>query len=129
MGILFIFLFATIRVIWRDLSRASATLAGAGGMANLEIVDPARAALSVGERIALYGVTSIGREPDNDFVVDEDTVSGRHARVVPRNGRWWIEDLGSTNGTWVNNHQVDGARPLRPGDLIHVGRVGLRFAS
>jgi pSer/pThr/pTyr-binding forkhead associated (FHA) protein len=61
--------------------------------------------------------------------VDESTVSGRHATLVYRDGRWWIEDLGSTNGTWVNDRKVVRSQPLVPGDLVQVGRVSFRLTA
>jgi pSer/pThr/pTyr-binding forkhead associated (FHA) protein len=128
-AILYLFLFEVVRVAWRGLGAAGPRTAGARARANLEIVNPASARLRPGEVIALREATTIGRERGNDVVVDEETVSGRHARLVLRDGRWWIEDLGSTNGTLVNEAQVDRARPLRPGDIIQVGRVRLRFSA
>ena len=126
---LYLFVAEAVRAVWRDLRRAAEPAASSVTSATLQIVNPARAPLVRGERIALRGATNIGREPDNDVVVDEDSVSGRHARVLPREGRWWIEDLDSTNGTLVNDDQVRGTRPLKPGDLIQLGRVSLRFAA
>jgi len=134
--VLYLFLFEVVRAVWHDLSpssrRRSPQAAGTGGLiahANLEIVQPADARLHPGEVIALREVTTIGREAGNDLVVDEDTVSSQHARLVSRDGAWWIEDLGSTNGTLVNDAQVDGVRALRSGDVIQMGRVQLRFSA
>jgi pSer/pThr/pTyr-binding forkhead associated (FHA) protein len=127
--VLYLFLFEVIRVIWRDLAPPARRPAAARVRPNLEVVHPALAGLLPGEVIVLHEITTIGREQGNDIVVDEDTVSGRHARLVARNGGWWIEDLGSTNGTTVNDAQVDGTRALRTGDIIQMGRVQLRFSS
>jgi pSer/pThr/pTyr-binding forkhead associated (FHA) protein len=92
-------------------------------------MQPADAGLSTGEVIALSGITRIGREADNDLVVDEDTVSGYHARLLNRDGAWWIEDLKSTNGTLVNDARIAGTKVLRSGDVIQMGRVQLRFSG
>lgn len=128
-AVLYLFLLAAIRVLRRDLGAAAEASPGTAEPARLEVINPARAALPPGRVFALRRATSIGREPDNDVVVDEDTVSGRHVRLAPRDGRWWVEDLGSTNGTWVNDRQVAGRHPLKSGDVIQIGRVSLRFAS
>jgi pSer/pThr/pTyr-binding forkhead associated (FHA) protein len=127
--LLYLFLFEVVRVAWRGLSVAGPRPAAGRRRANLEIVSGANAGLRAGEVISLRAATTIGRERGNDLVVDEETVSSRHARLLLRDGRWWIEDLGSTNGTLVNESQVNRARPLRPGDVIQVGRVRLRFSA
>jgi pSer/pThr/pTyr-binding forkhead associated (FHA) protein len=92
-------------------------------------MQPADADLNAGDVITLRDITTIGREADNDLVVDEDTVSSYHARLVTRDGAWWIEDLKSTNGTLVNDARIAGSRPLHAGDLIQMGRVQLRFSG
>jgi pSer/pThr/pTyr-binding forkhead associated (FHA) protein len=126
--VLYLFLLEVVRAAWRELGPAPER-SGRRLRANLEILQPAAGRLSAGKVIPLRGSTTIGREAGNDLVVDEETVSSRHARLLPRDGRWWIEDLGSRNGTLVNNDQVEGSRPLRPGDVIQVGRVQLRFSG
>ena len=125
---LYLFLSEAVRAVWRDVrlsSQGGYTTEGA----RLEVLDPARARLSAGSVYSIHGTTRIGRELGNDIVADDDTVSAEHARLVQRDGHWWIEDMGSTNGTWVNDRHVEGSRPLKPGDLIHVGRVRLRFGT
>jgi pSer/pThr/pTyr-binding forkhead associated (FHA) protein len=126
--VLYLFLLEVVRSAWRELGPVPER-AGRRLRAKLEILQPAAARRAAGNVIPLRGSTTIGREPDNDLVVDEETVSNRHARLLPRDGRWWIEDLGSRNGTLVNNDQVEGSRVLRAGDVIQVGRVQLRFSG
>jgi pSer/pThr/pTyr-binding forkhead associated (FHA) protein len=65
--------------------------------------------------------TVIGRNPECALVLDDDFASGRHARVFQRDGAWFVEDLGSTNGTYLNEELLDGPRPLHPGDRIRIG--------
>ena len=68
--------------------------------------------------------TSLGRRPYNDIVIDNLAVSGEHAVVHLRGDHVEIEDLGSTNGTWVNGRRVDRS-PLTPGDRVRVGQLEL----
>jgi pSer/pThr/pTyr-binding forkhead associated (FHA) protein len=89
----------------------------------------ARLALYIGDKLA-WGVplrargATIGREDDNSIRLDDDKVSRHHAVVRPREGKWFIEDLDSTNGVLVNGARVKQAE-LRKGDVIRVGTYDL----
>ena len=73
------------------------------------------------------GIT-IGRGAQNDVALDDDEfASATHARVEPRRDGVWVEDIGSTNGTFVNGVRLSRARKLVPGDLVRVGETDLRF--
>jgi adenylate cyclase len=67
------------------------------------------------------GVTSIGRAEDNDIVLTGTAVSRQHARLEVKEGRLYIEDLGSRNGSKVNHQPLKGTSSLRPGDSIQLG--------
>ncbi len=64
---------------------------------------------------------TIGRKMDNDVVIDNLAVSGHHARVVEENGTYFVEDTGSTNGTFLNDAKIAKQR-LQTGDQIRVGK-------
>jgi len=70
---------------------------------------------------------TIGRAPHNKLVIDNPAVSGRHARVVREGDHYVIEDLKSTNGTFVNDKPID-RRTLREGDVVLVGKHSLLFS-
>ena len=71
---------------------------------------------------------SIGRGNPNDVRLDADEfASAQHARVEPRRDGVWIEDVGSTNGTYVNGVRLSRPRKLAIGDLVRVGETDLRF--
>jgi len=82
----------------------------------------------LGRRIALgrNDALEIGRQPNCDFPIDQESVSRRHARIVWSNQNWHAIDLGSTNGTYVNDEMVTD-RVLRDGDQIKIGRAILKF--
>jgi FHA domain-containing protein len=73
---------------------------------------------------------SIGRGGPNDVRLDgDDFASAKHARVEPRRDGVWIEDIGSTNGTFVNGVRLSRPRKLSAGDLVRVGETDLRFEA
>ncbi len=73
---------------------------------------------------------SIGRGGPNEVRLDgDDFASVQHARVEPRRDGVWIEDVGSTNGTYVNGVRLSRARKLTAGDLVRVGETDLRFET
>jgi len=86
--------------------------------ARIVVVAPASAAGSVFE---FQGEAIIGRAPGCEVVIDDARVSKRHARVVCTGGRWVVEDLGSTNGTLLNDRVVATAVGVGPGDRVQVG--------
>lgn len=69
----------------------------------------------------------IGRGGDCTLVLDDDYASTRHARIFPENGRWYIEDLGSTNGTFVARRRIDGPVELDPGAPVSIGKTVLEL--
>ena len=70
--------------------------------------------------------TTIGRSPDCPVFLDDVTVSRRHAVLVERDSRWFVEDQGSLNGTFVNRRRVESAE-LGDGDEIQIGKYRLTF--
>ena len=70
----------------------------------------------------------VGRDPQSGLSLSsDDYASTRHARVEPRPDGVWVEDLGSTNGTFVNGDRLTRPHLLRPGDVIRIGQTDLRF--
>lgn len=124
LALLYLFLAAVVRVLLRDL-RAATREPGAE-LGRLVVVaspgDP-----PVGGVFGLDAVTTLGRDVNNTIVVDDPFASGEHAALTFRGRAWYVEDLGSTNGTFVNGSRVDGVAPLGFGDELQVGQVRLRL--
>jgi hypothetical protein len=71
---------------------------------------------------------TVGRAAQNDLALDADEyASAQHARIEPRQDGVWVEDVGSTNGTFVNGDRITTPRILQPGDVIRIGETDLRF--
>lgn len=72
-------------------------------------------------RVPLQETTTLGRLPDNALCLEDAGCSGRHAIIRRQEGRWLLEDLGSTNGTWVNGQRIEQPHVLKEGDRIQMG--------
>jgi pSer/pThr/pTyr-binding forkhead associated (FHA) protein len=78
-----------------------------------------------GTTVALQGQTiTLGRAHDSTIVLDDDYASSRHARIYPdRDGQWIVEDLGSTNGTYLDRTRLTTPTPISPGAPIRIGKT------
>jgi FHA domain len=73
---------------------------------------------------------TIGRGRQNDIAIGSDEyASARHARFEPRQDGVWVQDLGSTNGTFLNGARLEHPRRLTPGDVVRIGETDLRYES
>ncbi len=122
--LIYLFLIRSFSVLHRSLSVERAEGRALGTL----IVErsPGRAP-RVGERFALRPANVLGRDAGNDIPLPDEAASARHAKLEAEDGAWWVEDLGSTNGTLVNGARIERRERLRPGDEIGIGRVVLRL--
>jgi serine phosphatase RsbU (regulator of sigma subunit) len=94
-------------------------------MAVVTVLGPPMAGLKRGllqERVCL-----LGRGDDCDVVLKQASISRHHARIVSRDGEFFLEDLGSTNGTFLNGTRVTALARLHDGDVIHLHNIPLQF--
>jgi FHA domain-containing protein len=125
LGLLYLFLFRIARALVGDL-RAAAREPGAE-LGRLVVVASPAGEPEEGTSLALDAIATIGRDVNNAIVVEDQFVSAEHAILTFRGRAWYLEDLGSTNGTFVNGAPVDGVVPLGYGDVIQIGQVRLRL--
>jgi Inner membrane component of T3SS, cytoplasmic domain len=71
----------------------------------------------------------IGRADDSTLVLTDDFASSRHARLTNRGGQWYVEDLGSTNGTYLDQQRVQGPLLVGPGQPIRIGQTALELRT
>ncbi len=143
--LLYLFIWAVVRSATRDLKVApqesivlSAQEAGAlrapfeaaAPTPNGRLLVVQSPALTVGSTIEVAAPTRFGRGGENAVRLDgDDFVSSRHAVLEPRPDGLWVEDLGSTNGTFVNGAPVTTARLLQAGDVVRIGQTDLRVEA
>ena len=86
-------------------------------------------ALSPGAELGIDSAPlSAGRSAENEIELsNDDFASARHARFMPRRDGVWVEDIGSTNGTYVNGSRLTRPRKLAAGDVVRIGETDLRF--
>ena len=71
----------------------------------------------------------IGRAQDAGLVLEDDYASGRHARLFPQGSRWFLEDLGSTNGTFVQGNQLTRTMAIDPGVPVRIGKTVMELKA
>jgi len=112
----------------KDLRNAeTAQLASRSGIGSLLVIDSPGDEPPAGSTIPLGPINSIGRNVNNTIYVEDDFVSTNHAMLTFRGHSWFVEDQGSTNGTYINGHRIDRPVALSFGDELTIGRVRMRL--
>jgi pSer/pThr/pTyr-binding forkhead associated (FHA) protein len=146
LALLYLFFFRVLRAVWAELkapapapapvpagappgpsAAGAATRKGrkaaekaARAAPHLAVLEPAE---ERGRTYPLGNEASIGRAAGCQITLDDTYVSQLHARVFANEGQWFVEDLGSTNGTWLNRQKVSGPMVVRRGDRLQVGNT------
>ena len=123
--LLYLFLLGIARTLVRDL-RAAAREPSAE-LGRLFVLASPGGEPPAGTTLALDAITSLGRDVNTSIVVDDAFASSEHAVLTFRGRTWYVEDLGSTNGTFVNGTPVEGVAPLGYGDEVQIGQVRFRL--
>jgi hypothetical protein len=143
LGLLYLFLARVVRAVYRELSdrpvevRSNGSRLGGRGRGRgkkgdqparpykLKMIDPATAQVfPLGEEV------TIGRAPGCSVPLADDTyVSQLHARIYIRDGKPFVEDLGSTNGTFLNRDRLSKTMPLHRGDKLQIGQTVLEIVQ
>jgi pSer/pThr/pTyr-binding forkhead associated (FHA) protein len=132
--LLYLFLMQVVIAITRDLRKTAAASASLDNKAppvvgHLIVVDSGPSNILPGTRFDLSPQTTIGRGPTNTIQLVDNFISGEHTRLWFRNGLWYVQDAGSTNGTYVNNQPAREALAARFGDIIQVGFIRFKLAQ
>lgn len=139
LGVLYLFLLVVARSALKDLRGRNAIVAPSDGTGlhaatggrvaatDASLVVVRGGGLEAGDRIDLFGGLTIGRSDDADVRITDRFASGVHCRVHNRGNAYVVEDLDSTNGTYLNGADLHGESPLRDLDEIRIGDTELRF--
>lgn len=140
LALLYLFFVRVVRAVWTEVTAPPPAPAAPAApprtrrertaakrtVAHLRIVEPAE------QRGRTYDVAdelTIGRAAGCQIPLDDSYASQLHARLFRRNGELLVEDLGSTNGTFLNRKKVDAAVPIRKGDRLQVGKTVLELTK
>ena len=127
-GLLYIFLILVVRAIYRDIrmpeDQARPARRKKKEQPQLIVITADR---NVGAKYMLSDEVNIGRAASSDVLIDDTYASQQHARIYPHNDMYCVEDLGSTNGTYVNGRKISYPLELRVGDRIKIGKTVFEF--
>jgi pSer/pThr/pTyr-binding forkhead associated (FHA) protein len=127
--LLYFFLWQVLRVVTRDLRGGGRAAASTSPYGQLIITVSGQSGLPVGKAFPLSATNTIGRSLDSDIALNDNFMSSEHALLEFRGDEWFLEDIGSTNGTFVNGFEVRDATPVNYGDVVRVGRVELTLSK
>ena len=124
--VLYVFLAGALYILWQELKqRGVDDLTQQVPVLTLTQYDP-----DGSERVYKFSESKImiGRDTAIDLNIDDKTISARHAQLLYQHGQWWVEDLQSTNGTFLNLDPVHEQIVITDGDQVRCGRVVLQIA-
>jgi pSer/pThr/pTyr-binding forkhead associated (FHA) protein len=135
LALLYFFIWRAVRAVVLDLygprerrpkrgERSRPARRGRGTASMVVVLDASGSRVSTHR---LSGTLEIGRDPSCQIRPEDTYISQQHARIFDRNGSWVVEDLGSTNGTYLNGAPLTGPQPLHPGDSIRIGDSEFTF--
>ena len=133
-ALLFLFIWRSMRWVVRGLSVADTSAAAERGGRRARdttpTLPPGPSTLIVQghsdtkpRTVRLSASTTVGRAPECELRLDDTYTSQQHARLFAKNNSWFVEDLGSTNGTFVNEQKLAAPAMLQPGDKVRVGQT------
>ena len=144
LALLYLFFLRVIWAVWTELRAPAVESVGADAEApprrREKVAKPKRGSrtdptvlrvLEPAELVATHALATemtMGRAPGCTIVVDDTYVSQLHARVFKGEDGWYVEDIGSTNGTFLNGDQLTTSRPVRRGDRIQLGNAVMEVA-
>lgn len=125
--LIYLFLYEVILVIKRNLNFKEKALSEKYPPAKLLILKGKDKIKSFSAQITLSKAVTLGRDPYNDIIIEDKFISGVNTRIFYKVNSFYIEDLNSTNGTWLNQKRITQIVVLRDSDIIGLGEVEFKF--
>lgn len=134
LALLWIFIYFILRLMRADLNRVDNRFTGKPAVSPNDLSKSKsklnRVVVITEETEKEYDLRdgmTFGRSSDVSVQIEDDYLSGKHAKVVHQGGTWIFEDLGSTNGSWQDRKRISGPVKLKRGSSIKIGNTELRF--
>jgi len=144
LALLYLFFLRVVRAVWVELREPRLVATASEVVEPAPLPEPDKPGPDKGRRAAQLKLVVVAPDRGGAYSLGEELTIGRapgcavplpsdnfvslvHARVFRRDDGYWVEDLGSTNGTLVNGRRMNGAAPLRRGDRLQVGRTVLEL--
>jgi len=125
LGLVYILLGILLRGIYAETRRLAGP--GGAGQGRLVVIEPAESGLLPGDAFPIPPEATVGRDRSNEVCLPDPSVSLRHARLYYQGRSWWVEDLNSTNGTFINGRRLERPGVVLPGDRLAFGQVVTRL--
>jgi hypothetical protein len=120
-AIIYIIIFFALKIMYKDIKNGDRKKVLKKSL-GLEVIDPGdNNNLKKGGIVPIRGVLMMGRKEDNTLILTDPYISGHHVKIYTKNTDCYIEDLGSTNGTILNEKKLEGKQYLNLGDEIKIG--------
>ena len=126
--IIYLFIFSIIRLIYLDIKSISpVTLEG---NAYLKLINRRDSIpYKIKEHYSIDGELTLGRRSDNDVYLNDPFISKKHLKIVEDEEEYYLEDLDSANGTFINTERVEDVVKLSNGDIIKLGSIEFLFVD
>ena len=128
LALVYLFIWRAVRTVTRDLRVATPGGSARSGSRKAGSATPSTGTVIVREpdgarprTFKLAASMAVGRAPECEIRLEDTYVSQQHARIFGKGDKWYVEDLGSTNGTFVNDQKLAAPAQVEPGDKIRVG--------
>ena len=126
--IIYMFIFSIIRLIYLDIKGMD--FIGSGDYAYLKLINRKDSLpFKINEHYTIDEILSLGRRSSNDIIIKDPYVSKSHFQIIKDEDNYFLEDLDSANGTYLNGYILEDAVELKNGDIIKVGNIEFLFVN
>ncbi|MBV9326997.1 MAG: FHA domain-containing protein [Chloroflexi bacterium] len=125
-ALLYLFLFAVLRLAITGMHSSAHARPDPAQRLRLQVIEAGESTLSTGQTIEVADGSTLGRGDRADMPLGDTAISAEHAQVRREGRKWVVTDLGSTNGTRLNDKLVNGRASLKEGDVLALGTVRLQ---